>query len=339
MGVQIQSKHPELREMDSIRKTNPTRAMLGRLRQLCVLCDLRFLKIVLVNYYFFQNFWRSGNLGLKPWKAVEGSNVTTSTLPAAVQVTCWIVPTTGRKHLFCHESFGENWFRSSLTRSHPPGGRAQSTPYVKGYGMQDLNLQHISTCKKRELYRRRDGRSGDDAAERRSREGKTGRRSARGYGGCAVRGLRSKAETGVLQGMKISGELGVRELAGAGGRAGVLYLSIHPLTNKSKEKGVNRESRFRIIKKAVTRECLLLGLKKDTHLSRSFTQLNQRALNTHQRRTLSYLLSWFFFPQIGGLIGKLFFLFHCWMTSIAGKEVEPVMGLPTSSWRMEQWEE
>ncbi|KNZ56145.1 hypothetical protein VP01_2485g2, partial [Puccinia sorghi] len=51
------------------------------------------------------------------------------------------------------------------------------------------------------------------------------------------------------------------------------------------------------VQRVVTRECFLLDSKKNTHLCRGFLQWNQRALNTHWRRTLSYLLSQFFFPQ------------------------------------------
>ncbi|KNZ47908.1 hypothetical protein VP01_6053g1 [Puccinia sorghi] len=123
-----------------------------------------------------------------------------------------------------------------------------------------------------------------------------------GFGCCAVGGLRSKAdESGqCCSEWESAGNQGCRNSMGAGegGRGRVLgggsmgfFVSINkwidPSINKPRkgeEKEKNQESRFIITKRqnihslftgcsvqrAVTRECFLLGLKKDTHQSRSF---------------------------------------------------------------------
>ncbi|KNZ55657.1 hypothetical protein VP01_2620g2 [Puccinia sorghi] len=137
--------------------------------------------------------------------------------------------------------------------------------------------------------------------------GKPDQRSARGFGGWAAGGLiRSKADAGTKSGRCCrEWELGVWELNGSGsgsgsggergevvigGSPGVfgINLSIHPLTNKSEEKG---KILFPCcsVQRVLTREFLLLGLKKNTHQSRSLPH---------------YLLIWFFFQHIGGLIGN-----------------------------------
>ncbi|KNZ45907.1 hypothetical protein VP01_76g5 [Puccinia sorghi] len=137
-------------------------------------------------------------------------------------------------------------------------------------------------------------------------------------------GLRSKADGRggsirvVLQGMGIGQGTQLKREQGGRGGTFCIYLSSYQLKEprKAEQKEKNWDSSFRITKRqnihslfpgcslqrAVTRESLLSGIDKDTHQSRSVLEWNQRVLDTHWRGTLSYLLSRFFFPHIGGPI-------------------------------------
>ncbi|KNZ45209.1 putative signal peptide protein [Puccinia sorghi] len=128
--------------------------------------------------------------------------------------------------------------------------------------------------------------------------GKLGWRSARGSGGWAVGGLRSEADAGaVLQGVKIGGDLWVRELRGEGQNCGwrvagvfvsinlsIIYqniiwgkLGVKLQNHQKAEKAEHSQSLSRL-------QCAKSGNKGVV-------------LDTHRRRTLSYLLRRFFFPQ------------------------------------------
>ncbi|KNZ43903.1 hypothetical protein VP01_972g4 [Puccinia sorghi] len=117
---------------------------------------------------------------------------------------------------------------------------------------------------------------------------KMGRQSAKGSRGCTVGGLRNKADAGTVKSGRYYREwksVGIQGCgnsmgAGTGGRGRVVGGELREFWGKNQESSFIITKRQTIhslfpgrnVQRAVTRKYLLLGIKEDTHQSRSFLQ-------------------------------------------------------------------
>ncbi|KNZ56551.1 hypothetical protein VP01_2378g2 [Puccinia sorghi] len=164
------------------------------------------------------------------------------------------------------------------------------------------------------------GGSGGQGLFRRALQGQNGPAKRQGgFGGCAVGGLRREADTGAgksgrcCREWESAGNEGCRNSMGEGAelwvgeRGEFLYLSIYPSTHQPRKAEKNWESSFRITKRQNIHS-LFPGFRGYSPIQKfSAVKPKKRVLDTHWRRTLSYLLSHEYYPsikccKIGGLI-------------------------------------